>query len=321
MYIIPEFLYPKNPWLIISAILIAHIFDYLYPFHKGFLLTIHPVHTSYLLAIKIGKKYSSRLRGVATWFLIISLHLIIYSILLYVSWSIHPLLWVFIAGWLIKLSISLKLLISIVKNVERCSNLGNWQCVRFWTQQIVRRDVYRIDEEHVLSAAIESLAESLVDGYTSPLFHTLLLGPIGALLQRISNTLDGAIGFKVPEYKEVGWFSAKVDTIINLIPARLTAFIIIFLAPFAKTSVRYTYSIWREYHSVTQSLNAGHPISAMAGVLMVKLEKIGDYSIGKKIKNINSHTVNMSLKIAFIAAIIWLSLICCTIYFLFSFLK
>ncbi|MCS7112146.1 MAG: cobalamin biosynthesis protein [Ignisphaera sp.] len=310
MYMIPDFLYPKNPYLIISTVLVAHIFDFLYPFHKGFLLMTHPVHTSYVIAIKIGKKYSSRLRGVVAWFLTVSLHLAAYVILLYVAWLVHPLIWVLVSSWLVKVSISLRLLISIVKNVERCSNLSNWQCARFWTQQIVRRNVYEIDEEHVLSAAIESLAESLVDGYISPLFYILFLGPIGALLQRIINTLDGALGFKTDEYRKVGWFSAKADTVINFIPARLTALIMILLAPLVGTSTSYAYTIWREYHSATESLNAGHPISAMAGTLMVRLEKIGSYTIGNNVRSINGYIVEKGLNIAIATAIIWTSLIC-----------
>jgi len=297
MYIIPDFLYPKDSYLLISAILVAHILDYLYPFHKGFLLTIHPVHTSYILAIKIGKRYSSKMRGIATWFIVVSTHLIVYSVLLYIAWLTNPLLWIVVAGWIIKVSLSLRLLISIVKNVTECVHLNDWWCARFWTQQIVRRDVYKIDEIHVVSAAIESLAESFVDGYTSPLFYILLLGPIGALLQRISNTLDGALGFKTAEYREVGWFSARVDTLINFIAARLTAFTIILLAPFAKTSIRYAFNIWRDYRRATESLNAGHPISAIAGVLMVRLEKIGSYTIGKGVRELDENALKIGLRI------------------------
>lgn len=310
VYIVPEFLYPKNPYLLISAILVAHIFDWLYPFHRGFLLSVHPVHTSYGLAMRIGKRYSSKLRGIATWFLVVMLHLVVYCIVLYIAWIINPLIWIIAAGWIIKLSMSLRLLISIIENIRDCTYLEDWNCIRFWTQQIVRRNVYEIDGEHVLSAAIESLAESFVDGYTSPLFYILFLGPIGALLQRIANTLDGALGFKTPEYRNVGWFSAKADTILNFIPARITAIIIVILSPLAGTSISYALRIWRHYRKATESLNAGHPMSAMAGALMIRLEKIGAYTIGERIKGIDEDVVRVGLRITAIAAILWLSILC-----------
>jgi adenosylcobinamide-phosphate synthase len=316
MYVIPEFLYPRNPYILISSVILAHIFEYIYPFHKGVLLTLHPVHTSYILAMKIGKKYSSKIRGVVTWFIIVLSHLLLYGFILYISWMINPLLWIIIAGWIIKLSFSLKLLTSIIENISKCSYLNDWNCVRFWTQQIVRRNVYAIDEEHVLSAAIESLVESLVDGYTSPLFYILLFGPLGALLQRIANTLDGALGFKTTEYKDVGWFSAKADTILNYIPARLTAITIVILSPFVKASISYAYKIWRKHHRVTESLNAGHPMSAIAGVMMIRLEKIGDYTIGEKVRVIDYSVVRTCLKISKTVAIIWLLVINILIYIL-----
>jgi len=146
----------------------------------------------------------------------------------------------------------------------------------------VRRRVDELGEGHVASAAIESLYESLVDGFTSPLLYYVFLGPLGALLQRIANTLDSALGYKDPGYREVGWFSAKADTIINYLPARLTALLEIMTCPLIKGSIRRALEIYLRDRGATESLNAGHPMAAASGCLGVRLEKINSYTIGEE---------------------------------------
>jgi len=313
---IPEFLYPSNPLIIVICILLAHLLDYLYPYHSGFMLTIHPVHTSYVVARILGRPYSSRARGVIIWIAIVAIHITLYTFILYIAWNINIYLWIFIASYIMKTSFSLRLLLDIVKKALICVSSDDWSCARYWVQQIVRRDVYQIDNEHVISAAIESLAESLVDGYISPLFYTAILGPIGGLFQRIVNTLDSALGYKDPEYIDVGWFSAKMDTIINFIPARITALLIILSSPLTGSSIRYSLNIWRRYRRATESINAGNPISAMAGALRVKLEKIGIYTIGESIEKLDSIAMARGLKISIFAALIWLLITTIMIIFL-----
>ncbi len=260
------------------------------------------------MALKLGKPFSSRIRGVVVWIVVVSTHLALYASILYVAWSISPYLWIAVASYITKTSFSLRLLIDIVKRVGVCSSRGDWSCARFWTQQIVRRNVYELDEEHVLSAAIESLAESLVDGYTSPLLYYAFFGPLGALFQRIVNTLDGALGFKDPPYRDVGWFSAKMDTLVNYVPARLTALLIVALSPIAGGDPRYAYRIWRKFCRATESLNAGHPMSAMAGALRVRLEKPGFYVLGYRDENLDPSKVFKALTIAKSVALVWLSI-------------
>ena len=305
--ILPPYLFIYNPLDFITILLLAHALDFIYPFHRGFLYLIHPVHTSYVIGLKLGKLYSSKLRGVATWFAVVVIHLAIYVPLLYVSWTINRVLWIIVSAYILKVSMSLRLLIDIVGNVSRCLSRGDLDCAKMWTQQIVRRDVYSLDEEHVASAAIESLAESLVDGYTSPLLYFALLGPVGALIQRIANTLDSAIGYKHNGYRDVGWFSAKMDTILNYLPARLTALIIVLLAPLAKTSIGFAYRIWRRDCRKTESLNAGHPMSAMAGALMVRLEKIGCYVLGDGIRRTDFRAIENGIRVAVASSAIWVA--------------
>jgi len=281
--VLPRFLYPDDPILLISALALGLVLDIAYPYHSGILLRIHPVHTSYFMAKKLGRPYGSRALGVATWLVVVGTHMLLYSALLYIAWSIHPILWILAAGWILKVSASLRLLIDTVRRVGEALNKGDIDGARYWAQQIVRRNVYKLEPEHVASAAIESLAESLVDGFTSPLLYYAVLGPLGALLQRLANTLDGALGFLTPEYRDVGWFSAKVDTVLNYVPARLTAVLILLMSPLVKGEfLTWAVRTWRVFSRATPSVNAGHPMSAMAGALGVWLEKPGAYRLGDR---------------------------------------
>ena len=88
--------------------------------------------------------------------------------------------------------------------------------------KIVSRDTKTLSEEKILSACIECTSESFVDGILSPLFYYGILNIPGATIFRVVNTLDSMIGYKDKYYKDIGWMSAKMDTIMNLIPARIS---------------------------------------------------------------------------------------------------
>jgi adenosylcobinamide-phosphate synthase len=92
---------------------------------------------------------------------------------------------------------------------------------------IVRRPTEQLSRQYVLSATIECIGESTVDGIVAPLFYYSLLGPTGALTYRVINTLDSMVGYKDEYYKNIGWMSAKSDTISNFIPARITSFLMV----------------------------------------------------------------------------------------------
>jgi adenosylcobinamide-phosphate synthase len=256
------------------------------------------------MALKLGVRYSSKARGVLVWVTVMAFHVIPFALALIVAYRVHPLAWVVVSAVTLKLSMSLRLLIDICYNAYRGFSKGLDEARR-WVQMIVRRDVSRLDEPRVVSAALESLAESLVDGFTSPLFYYALLGPLGALVQRVANTLDGALGYKTPEYRDVGWFSARMDTLINYIPARITALMIIALAPVAGGSFVGALTTWRRWSRATESVNAGHPMSALAGALNVRLEKPGYYVLNASARNPEPHDIVRGVKLALTLATLY----------------
>ena len=151
---------------------------------------------------------------------------------------------------------------------------------RKWLPFIVRRDPNSLNERQIISAAVESIAESTTDGITAPFCFFALFGVPGAFAYRVVNTLDSMVGYKTAEYKNIGWFSAKLDTLTNYVPARLTAYLMVGAAFFLREDWRESWRILQRDKHKTASPNAGYTISAMAGALNVQLEKQGYYTLG-----------------------------------------
>jgi adenosylcobinamide-phosphate synthase len=151
---------------------------------------------------------------------------------------------------------------------------------RKWLPYIVRRDPNSLNERQIISAAVESIAESTTDGITAPFFFYALFGVPGAFAYRVINTLDSRVGYKNAEFKNIGWFSAKMDTITNYIPARVTAYLMVAAAYVKREDWRESYRILQRDKHKTASPNAGYTISAMAGALNIQLEKQGYYTLG-----------------------------------------
>ena len=151
---------------------------------------------------------------------------------------------------------------------------------RKWLPYIVRRDPNSLNERQIISAAVESIAESTTDGITAPFFFFAIFGVPGAFAYRVINTLDSMVGYKNLEHKNIGWFSAKMDTITNYIPARLTAYLMVAAALLLGENWRESWRILQRDKHKTASPNAGYTISAMAGALNIQLEKQGYYKLG-----------------------------------------
>ena len=87
---------------------------------------------------------------------------------------------------------------------------------------IVGRDTQGLDEPEILRAVIETVSENMSDGVIAPLFYLALLGPAGMAAYKAANTLDSMVGHKNERYKDLGWASARLDDVLNYIPARVT---------------------------------------------------------------------------------------------------
>ena len=139
--------------------------------------------------------------------------------------------------------------------------------------RIVGRDTSELSAQEIRTAALETLAENLSDGVVAPLFWCALLGVPGMLAYKMVNTLDSMIGYRNERYREFGCFAARLDDVANWIPARITALLMVLVAPKVDSQGRKTKSFGellsfiRRYGSQHLSPNSGYPEAALAGIL------------------------------------------------------
>jgi len=131
---------------------------------------------------------------------------------------------------------------------------------------LVSRDTENLSESDINKAAIETYAENLSDGVIAPLFYLLVFGLVGLFLYKAVNTLDSMVGYRSEKYEKFGKVSARLDDVLNYIPSRITAVLIVTL--FGKLG--QLTQTWH-YGALHESPNAGYPIAAMALSLDVSL--------------------------------------------------
>ncbi|RLG59504.1 cobalamin biosynthesis protein [Candidatus Geothermarchaeota archaeon] len=284
---------------------------------RGRLVNLHPVRLSSRIAEVLKKPFSSKVYGVFLWLSSICPIVLLFWLIQEASMYLGFYVYVIVSALLLKTTFSIRMLRDIVLRVFKSSKRGDWNKAREATQEIVRRNVYELDEEHVLSAAIESLAESAVDGVISPLLYYPFFGVLGSLLQRLANTLDGIVGYKSPELKNIGWFSAKMDTLLNYLPSRLTAILLIISATILRLDHKNGVKILIRDRSKTESINAGWPMAAIAGVLRIRLEKKGHYVLGDPIEPLTPEKVLEAIHVVDLAIFLTIILILVLSYVVF----
>ena len=187
---------------------------------------------------------------------------------------------VIVSAIIFKITIAMKGMELHTKAIMNCLDACDLKATRYNLSMIVRRKTDDLDEQHILSATIECISESTVDGVTGPLFYYSLFGPAGAFAYRAINTLDSMVGYPDDYFKDIGWMSATLDTAANYIPARVTAFLMVISAKILGADWKNSLDILHRDHDKTFSLNAGYPMATMAGALRIRLEKIGHYTLG-----------------------------------------
>ncbi len=181
--------------------------------------------------------------------------------------------------------------------------------------RIVGRDTANLTDKEVRTAALETLAENLSDGVIAPLFWYAILGLPGMMAYKMANTLDSMIGYKNKRYKDFGMTAAKIDDIVNYIPARITAFLMI-VAAGKPSLIKFVLKFGPQHASP----NSGWPEAALAGILNCRFggthnyfgEKVFKPYIGINNRDLTSADVRVAIRvnrIAEILAVILVSLV------------
>jgi adenosylcobinamide-phosphate synthase len=182
----------------------------------------------------------------------------------WVAWILHV--------FLLYSLLALGDLVHHVWRVERALTAGDLSAARSAVAQLVVRDTDRMDAAACRRTAIESLSENLTDGFVSALFWYALLGIPGLVLFKVVSTMDSMVGFKTPKYLRFGWCGARLDDVMNYLPARLTWLLIVFVAAVLPAcSARKAFVVGLGQNTLFPSPNSGWSEAATAGAIQRRL--------------------------------------------------
>lgn len=191
---------------------------------------------------------------------------------------------------------------------------GNLELAREKLSFIVGRNTKNLSKQEILRATVETVAENIADGIIAPLFYAFIGGAPLALTYKAVNTLDSMVGYKNERYRDFGWASARLDDIVNFIPARISG-VILPIASYmiGKNGSRALKIVFRDGRK-NPSPNSGIPEAAIAGALGIQLGGLNFYNsvgiqkpyVGNNICNLEIKHVNESIKIAYISSVLFM---------------
>ncbi len=185
-----------------------------------------------------------------------------------------------IIGVLLKTTIAIKGMEQHATKIMQALSKNDLDDARVKLSMIVKRDTKNLDRQHIISATLESISENIVDGITGPLFYFAIFGLVGAFIHRTVNTIDSMIGYKTDLFRNLGWFGANCDKVLNYLPSRITSFVMILASIIIGGNWRHSLEVMRRDSPKTESPNAGYPMATMAGSLDIRFEKSNHYILG-----------------------------------------
>ncbi len=148
--------------------------------------------------------------------------------------------------------------------------------------RIVGRDTQSLNEEEIVKATVETIAENTTDGVISPILYAAIGGPVLLWAFKAASTLDSMVGYLDDKYRDIGWSSAKLDDVLNYIPARITALLMCAAAFFSGLDAKNAFRIVKRDHANHLSPNCAWSEAAAAGSLHIRLGGTHTY-FGKEV--------------------------------------
>ena len=185
---------------------------------------------------------------------------------------------------------------------------------------LVSRSTGELTESFIVSAVIESLTENITDSYVAPMFYyavfgvIILLNPLEnqlyyllliPMLYRIFNTLDAMVGYQTDELKDIGFFAAKIDDILNYIPSRIAGIYVVISAYLLKFDGKNSYEIMMRDARKCPSPNSGYTMASTAGALNIQLIKKDTYILGDATKEINKDDITKAVNLSKLTIILF----------------
>jgi len=226
-----------------------------------------------------------------------------------------------LAGWIAAVVVSSTCLAarSLHKesaHVAAALRAGDLPTARRYLSFIVGRDTDGLEEPEIWRAVVETVAENTSDGIIAPLLWLTIGGPVAAMAYKAVSTLDSMVGYRNRRYLHLGWASARMDDLLNYIPARLSALLLIMAAPLAGCSASAAARITLRDRLKHPSPNSGHPEAAAAGALDVRLGGAARYSgvsswkeyIGDGLQPLDERAYRSMIKLMYISTLLMAAL-------------
>lgn len=203
-------------------------------------------------------------------------------------------------GLLLKAMFSIRGLVLAARDVQAALEADDLAAARrLVAWHLVSRDTSDLDVPRVAAATVESVAENASDAIVAPVLFYSIAGLPGALAYRWINTADAMLGYRNEKYEWFGKAAARCDDLLNWLPSRLTALLMLAAAPAIDGDPRRAWSTWRRDARCTSSPNAGHPMSMAAGALGVELEKVGYYRLGRGLAVPTARDIGRSIRLLY----------------------
>lgn len=222
---------------------------------------------------KTIRKHMKNLRagGILLAVIVIAVSTVLPLILIRICSKLHPVCGLIAESICICYLLAARSLRNESMKVCEAAEKGDTEASRKAVSMIVGRDTASLDQAGILRAAVETVAENTSDGVTAPIFYMMLGGaPLGFFYKAV-NTMDSMIGYRNEKYADIGWFAAKLDDVLNFIPSRLSAILMIAVCPILRFDMKHAYRIWKRDRRKHASPNSAQTESACAGALHLRL--------------------------------------------------
>ena len=247
---------------------------------------------------------------------------VVVSTLLLAAYRLHPYVGMAVECLMTYQILAVKCLEVESMKVYQCLREGNLEQARYAVSMIVGRDTAFLGEEGVAKAAIETVAENTSDGVVAPMLYLMIGGPVLGFVYKAVNTMDSMIGYKNEEYLYFGRAAAKLDDMVNFIPARISAWLMIAACSLAGSdfSAKGAWRIYQRDRRKHASPNSAQTESVCAGALGIRLAGDASYFgemvrkpyIGDALREVSYEDIKRVNCLLYVTA--WLCVIVCLLF-------
>lgn len=302
--------------LIILVMVIAYLLDLIIGDPYSF---PHPVRfignlirfTEGKIRIIFKSKKQLKIGGFLLWTITVGFTALVTNLILNLL-CINNIFYVIIASIILYTTLSTKCLADEAKKIYEVLKTGDIEKSRKQLSYIVGRDTTSLNENEIIRATVETVAENTVDGIISPMMYGFIGGPVLAMAYKAINTLDSMVGYKNEKYGDIGFASAKIDDIANFIPARITPFFMMIASFILGFNSKKSIKIAMRDRKNHKSPNCAYAEGAVAGALEVQLggtnmyfgEKVYKPTIGDKDRELEAEDILITNKIMYLTSFI-----------------